>query len=230
MHLIEMSDYTLAPVGSGQGIREFYFALSPGDVCAIEAQYPDDAHLFLRAVATLACPVSGTFRFGHRRYNLKNYKELLGCKKKIGYIAPDAALISNLTIRQNILIHRYYSENDLSIDLDDKLNTMCDTFGVCRKLDSRPADLNSMERQIAIIIREISKNPEVLLLERPEDFIGHAHAEMLVHFFNEWIGRRKPVMFFSFDRRLIRRFANRKILIKNGSLTSVDIKQSAGAQ
>lgn len=230
MYLIELSDYTLAPTGTGDGIKGFYFALSPGDVCAIEAQNPDDGHQFLRALATLAYPVKGTFRYKSRRLNLKNYKETLGCKKKIGYIAPDAALISNLTVRQNILIHRYYYENDLSIDLDDKLSAMCDTFGVCQKLDRRPADLNSMERQMAVVIREISKGPDVLLLDRPEDFIGHAKFDMLVQLFNDWINQRKPVVFVSFDRRLIRRFATRKILINNGSLTTVDIKPSMGDQ
>jgi ABC-type lipoprotein export system ATPase subunit len=228
MHIIEMSDYTLAPTGSGYGIKGFYFALSVGDVCAIEAQNPDDAHQFLRALATLVNPVKGAFRFKGRLLNLKNYKELLDCKKKVGYIAPDAALISNLTVRQNILIHRYYFENDLTIDLDDKLNSMCNTFGVCQKLDRRPADLNSMERQMAIVIREISKEPEVLLLDRPEDFIGHAKSDMLVQMFNDWIDQRKPVVFVSFDRRLIRRFATRKILITNGSLTTVDVKRSMG--
>ncbi len=226
MHLIELSDYTLAPAGSGNGIAGFYFSLSPGEVCSIEAQNPDDAHQLLRALATLVYPLKGTFRFMGRKLNLKNYKEVLECKKKIGYIAPDAALISNLTVRQNILIHRYYYENDLSIDLDDKLKSMCDTFGVCRKLDKRPADLNSMERQLAVVIREISKGPQLLLLDRPEDFIGHARFDMLVQLFNDWIEQRKPVVFVSFDRRLIRRFATRKILITNGTLTTVDMKKS----
>jgi hypothetical protein len=34
--------------------------------------------------------------------------------------------------------------------------------------------------------------------------------------------------FFSYDRRLIRRFANRKILITNGDLTTVEVKWSNG--
>ncbi len=228
MHLIEMSDYTMAPTGSGYGIKGCYFALRVGDVCAIEAENPDDAHQFLRALATLAYPLRGTYRFMGRKLNLKNYRELLGCKKKIGYIAQDAALISNLTVRQNILIHRYYFENDLNIDLDDNLHSMCDTFGVCWKLDKRPADLNSMERQIAIVIREISKGPEVLLLDRPEDFIGHAKSDILGRMLSDWIDQRKPMVFVSYDRRLVRRFATRKILITNGSLTTVDVRKSNG--
>jgi ABC-type lipoprotein export system ATPase subunit len=223
-----MSDYTLAPRGSGHGLQEFYFALSPGDVCAVDAQIPDDATQFLRSVATLVRPVEGTYRYDGNCIDLSSYKDMLACKAKIGYIGPDAALISNLTIRQNILIQRYYLENDLTIDLDDKLQTLCDTLGICRKLDMRPAELNTMEIQMAIVIREISKSPQVLLLDRPEDFIGHAKFDILVEIFNNWIAKKRPVVFLSYDRRLIRRFANRKVLITKGTLTTIDVKQATG--
>ena len=226
MHLIEMSDYTLPPVGSGFGINGFYFALSKGDVCAVEAQNQDDAHVFLRALATLASPLKGRYRFKGKALDLRNYRELLPCKSLIGYIAPDAALVSNLTVRQNILMHRYYFENDLTIDLDEKLRALCDILGLTLKLDRRPADLNSIERQMAIIVREIGKGSEMMLLDRPEDFIGHAKFDVLVGLFRDWIGQGKPVVFISYDRRLIRRFANRRILITNGSLTTVDVKST----
>jgi ABC-type lipoprotein export system ATPase subunit len=225
MYLIEMSDYTIPPMGSGDGIKGFDFTLSRGDICAVEAPKHDDGHQFLRAVATLTYPVRGSYRFMDKELNLKNYRELLPCKKKIGYIASDAALISNLTVRQNMLIHRYYFENDLSIDLDTSLQSMCDTLGVCQKLDRRPADLNSMERQLAIVIREISKNPDVMLLERPEDFVGHARYDMLVRLFKDWIDQRKPVVFVSSDRRLIRRFATRRILIADGGMATMNTKR-----
>ncbi len=228
MYVIEMSDYALPPLGSGDGIREFHFALSQGDICAVEAPKPDDGHLFLRTVATLICPRKGTYRFMEKELNLRNYRELLSCKRRIGYIASDAALISNLTIRQNLLLHRYYFENDLSIDLDDQVSHLCDALGVYQKLDRRPANLNSMERQMAIVIREISKNPDVLLLERPEDFVGHARFDMLVKLFNDWIDQHKPVVFVSTDRRLISRFANRRILIANGSLAMTSTKRPLG--
>jgi ABC-type lipoprotein export system ATPase subunit len=221
--IIEMAEYTLAPQGSGKGIHGFYFALSRGNVCAIETQNPDDANVFLRAIATLTLPVSGIYRFEGNRINLKSYEEMLRYKPKIAYIAPDAALISNLTVRQNILLQRYYFENDLSIDLDDHIKSVCETFGIMQKLDMRPAELNSIEAQLAIVIREISKNPLVLLIDRPEDFIGHAKFDYLVETFNAWISEQKPVVFVSYDRRLIRRFANRKVLITNGVLNTVNL-------
>lgn len=226
MAIVELSDFTINPVGSGDGINQFDFALCMGDVCAVKASFPDDAHQFLRALATLSYPAEGRFRFNGQALDLGNYQALLEYKRKVGYIAPDAALISNLTVRQNILIHQFYFENDLTIDLDDKLRALCDTLGVSRKLDMRPAELNSIERQMAIIIREVGKQPEILLLDRPEDFIGHARFDTLVQLYRDWIDQGKPVVFVSYDRRLVRRFATRKILIADGSLTTVDIRPS----
>lgn len=226
--IIEMADYTLAPSGSGSGINGFFFALSEGDVCAIEAQHPDDGSEFLRAAATLARPVKGTYRFKGKRVNLESYKDTLKYKPKIGYVAPDTALISNLTVRQNILIQRYYFENDLTIDLEERLQSICVASGICGKLDKRPAELNIMETQMAIVIREISKKPQVLLIDRPEDFIGHAKFDLLVDIFTDWIAKQKPVIFLSYDRRLIRRFANRKIYIADGTLNTIYVKHGNG--
>jgi ABC-type lipoprotein export system ATPase subunit len=226
MPLIELCDYVLAPMGSGYGIQRFSFAISQGDVYAVEASHPDDATLFLRALATLVSPRKGIYRFDGKRKDFGNYRDLLGCKQRIGYIAPDAALISNLTLRQNLLLRRYYFENTLSDHLDDTLQTLCRAFNILDKLDKRPTGLNTMDVQAAIVIRELSKDPDVLLLTRPEDFIGHTYFDTLGRLFNDWIDKRLPVVILSYDRRLVRRFANRKVTITNTVLTTADMKRS----
>ena len=230
MHFLELSDYTLSPLGSGSGLSGVYFALSKGDVCTIDTTSPDDAHLFLRALALLTYPVKGSYKFKDAEKDFSNNDEILRCKRKIGYIAPDAALISHLTIRQNLLLSRYYFENNLNLRLGDQLRCLCTDFGIREKLDNRPVSLNSMEVQAAVVIREICKKPEIMILERPEIFFGHARFDLLVRLFIDWMKESLPVVFLSFDRRLIRRYANRKILITNGSLTTVDIKRFSGAE
>ena len=229
-HLIKLSDYSLAAVGSGSGIQGFNFALAPGDVCAIDSQYADDAHIFLRALAGMTRPLKGNYFFKGKPRDLRRYEEMLDCKKQIGYVARDTALISNLTVRQNLLLQRYYHENRISIDLAADVLALCKTFGIHEKLDRRPAGLNAMETQAAIIIREISKKPSVLLLGQPEDFIGHAKFDLMTQIFNQLIGERLPIVFLSFDRRLARRFANRKVIISDGALTTVAFKASAGGE
>ncbi len=230
LHLIELSDYSLRAVGSGTGIQGFSFALDPGDVCAIDSQQADDAYLFLRALATLTRPLKGRFYFKGRKCDLRQYREMLAYKRQIGYVARDTALISNLTVRQNLLLQRYYHENTLSIDLTPEALELCEAFGIREKLDRRPSGLNAMETQAAIVIREISKKPAVLLLGQPEDFIGHAKFDLITRLFSQLIAERLPIVFLSFDRRLVRRFANRKVMIADGGLTTVTVKPPPGAE
>ena len=219
MHLLRIENYTLAAQGSGQGLRNASFVLDEGDMCAIESAIPDDAQLFLRGLATLIQPMEGNYIFKGRSHDLKNYNEMLECKKKIGYVARDAALISNLSLRQNLLLQRYYYENRLDIDLDPEALSLCSDFGLVEKLDSRPSELNTMEIQAAIVIRELTKKAELLLLSQPEDFIGHAKFELLVTLFNQLIDTRLPIVFLSYDQRLVERFANRQVVISNGSMS-----------
>lgn len=225
INLLELSEYTLAPTGAGYGINGFYFTLNPGDVCVIDSQSPDDAHLFLRALATLVRPVKGIYTFMGQSHDLRRYEDMLCCKQKIGYVAPDAALISNLTIRQNLMLQRYYSEDLLNIDLDQHVYDLCDSFGIATKLHLRPSNLHPMEIQAAIIIREITKKPSFLLLGHPEDFVGHAKYELIVEMLNQLVSERVPLVMLSYDRRIVRRYVNRKILITKGSLTTVAVKE-----
>lgn len=225
MPLIELSNYSLRPMGSGQGLKGINIALSAGDVCAIDSQNEDDAFLLIRALATLVHPLTGTYRFNGLKIDFQNHQASLDCKKKIGYIAPDAALISNLTIRQNLLLMRYYFDNDLTIDLDNRAQQLCQDFGIEAKLHKRPAELNTREVQAAVVIREIMKKPDLLLLISPEEFIGHEHFELLTQLLNNWIAANKPVVFHSYDRRLVRRYAQKKIIIVNGTLTTIEMRR-----
>ena len=63
MYLIELSDYCLNATGSGNGLKNSYFTLSNGDICSIQTDSSDDAHNFIKALATLIYPVNGAYRF-----------------------------------------------------------------------------------------------------------------------------------------------------------------------
>ena len=221
MPLLQLKNYTLAAQGSGDGLSGCSFSLDKGDVCAIDSGNPDDAQLFLRALATLVHPLKGTYIFKGQPHDLKRYGKMLECKKQIGYVARDAALISNMSLRQNLLLQRYYYENRLDIDLKPEALSLCSDFGLMEKLDKRPSELNTMEIQAAIVIRELTKRADVMLLSQPEDFIGHAKFDLLVTLFNRLIAARLPIVFLSYDQRLVERFANRKVMINNGSLTAM---------
>ena len=221
MYLIELSDYSLPATGSGSGLKNIYFAVSGGDVCFIQSESINDAHIFLKALATLVRPDNGTYRYMGETIDFSDYRKLLPFKKKIGYIGQDAAMISNRTIRENLLLLRYYFENSLALALDENVIQLCNLFDLQNKLDIRPGDLRPVELRTAIAIRELTKSLDILLLERPEDYFGHSRLDLFNEILKDNIEQGHAVVFSSNDQSFIEAFSNRKILIADGTLTKV---------
>lgn len=218
MHLIKLSDYTLAPIGKGSGINKFHFTLSKGDVCSIHADSPDNACLLLKGLATLVRPVTGIYSFKGKKLDFSDAHNLLPFKKKIGYISADSALVSSITLRENLLLMRYYFENSLSIDLDEKTEKLCNAFNIQDKLDMRSSEIGLLNARLGITIREITKSPDVLLIERPEDFIDHSNFDLFSEILSDFLMSETAIVFFSCKKAFIEKFYNKKIIISDREL------------
>ncbi len=72
--------------------------------------------------------------------------------------------------------------------------------------------------RIAIAIRELAKSPDLLLIERPEDFIGHTRFDLFTEVLRDMVLTILPVVFISYDKDFIEEFSNKKIFLKNGNL------------
>lgn len=221
MYLIELSDYSLPATGSGNGLQNIYFAVSGGDVCFIQSESINDAHIFLKALATLVRPETGTYRYMGEIIDFSDYRQLLPFKKRIGYIGQDAAMISNRTIRENLLLLRYYFENSLSLALDEDVVRLCNLFDLQSKLDIRPGELRPVELRTAIAIRELTKSLDILLLERPEDYFGHSRLDLFNEILKDNIEQGHAVVFSSNDQNFIEAFSNRQVRIADGTLTKI---------
>ena len=219
MYLINLIDYTIDFPVSGCRFNKLNFALSCGDSFSIIGDSPDQAHMFLKALAMLVKPVSGDFYFKDKKVDFSDYRKLLSCKKKIGYIASDSAMISNITVRENLLYTRYYFENSLSLSLDKTTKKLCRIFNIHDKLNIRPGMLRSVDLRIAIAIRELVKFPDLLLIERPKDFTGHANFDLFVAVLRDMVLSKIPLVFISYDKDFIEEFSNKKIFLKDGTLS-----------
>ena len=159
------------------------------------------------------------FYFKDKKVDFSDYRNLLPCKKKIGYIASDSAMISNITVMENLLYMRYYFENSLSLSLDERADKLCRIFGIHDKLNMCPGRLRSVDLRIAIAIREFTKSSDLLLLERPEDFIGHDNFDLFTEVLRDIVLTKMPIVFISYDKDFIEEFSNKKIFLKGRTLS-----------
>lgn len=217
--LIRLSDYTLEAIGDGYGLNSMNLVLLEGDAFSIATDSPDDAHLLLRGLATLVPPKSGRFFYKGKNLDFSDYRSLLNYKKMIGYIASDATLVTNRSAYDNLMLMRYYFEDSTSIEMSDEVIDLCKIFELEKLLDLKPHQLDPEENRLFLIVRELSKNPEVLLIERPRDFLRTKSFKALIQVLRSHVPK-DLLIFYSVDEGFTKGFSHKQIFINKGSVSS----------
>jgi ABC-type ATPase involved in cell division len=222
--IVNLKDYSLRLPDENAGLEAVNLTICEKEFWQIDTPNPAEARLLLRAVATLERPAAGSYHFMGERLNFSDYRHLLPIKKRIAYVASDATLISNRTLRENLLLGRFYHENSLEIRLDERIRVLIDSFDLADKLEIRAAQLSHLDRRIAICIREIAKEPALLLLYRPEEMIDYQRLQPFVEHLEEASSDTPAGLVLSYDPAFIERFTNRRLTLEKGRLDTVGVK------
>jgi ABC-type lipoprotein export system ATPase subunit len=225
LKLIEIKDYSLAPIGRGRGLRNFSCTIMEGDIIYIEGDHFDDTHLFLRALAALEKPQGGVYYYRGEPLDFSDYRKLLPYKRKVGYISADATLLSNRTIGENIMWQRYYLEGRRSLKVADEVMHLCRILGIEDKLDLRPSQVFRDEVRAAIIIRELIKGAEILLVEPAREALSRIHYDSAVELMKEYLSKKQTAVFSFGDEAFIREAATKKVRIVEGKLEVISLKE-----
>lgn len=220
--IIDISGLTLVSPGMSRQLDSPRLAVAHGDVIAVFSDPPADGRHLLRILATLAQPERGEYRFNGKMVDLKDYRQCLAVKRQIGYVAPDAAMLSNQTLRENLLLSKFYSENDLTLDLDETLDSLCKGAGLSRMLSRRPSVLSDGELLKAIAIREMCKAPVVMLIDRPENFMEISEMDGIFNHLKNMVGSGTAVVFVSHKSEM-NGFANRRLTVAGGEMRTTSV-------
>ena len=215
--IIEISDLATILPGSSVCCRSRRLVIGRGDLIIIDTDAPADGRHLLRILATLTAPDGGRYRFGGKAVALDDYRQCLAVKRQIGYVAVDAAMISNRSVRENLLLARFYHENDLSIDLDDTMAALCADAGLTAKLHQRPSELSDGELMQAITIREMGKSPAVMLVDRPENFLDITGDDGIFKHLKNMVQSGTAVVLLSYSRR-VAGMAGRRLTLAGGEI------------
>ncbi len=218
MTIIELNNYSFVSQKTGRPFKAFDFSLAHGDVVSISTDSAEDALIFLKALATLIPPIRGSYRFFDNTLNFSNHQYLLAAKKDIGFVTSHAALISNRSVRENLLLQRAYFTNSLSTKLDPNAQALCNLFHLENKLDLRPAALTEKDYRCVVAVRELIKKPVVLLMEYPEKYIGISNLGAFNDILFDLLGGELGIVFLSEYKNFIETFSKRDLVISNGTL------------
>ena len=103
-------------------------------------------------------------------------------RKKVGFVFQFYNLVSNLTVRENILTGAYLSDAPLDLEL------ISENLGITDQLHKFPHELSGGQAQRTSIARAMIKRPDLLICDEPTGALDYESAKSvlkLIEFLNQ---------------------------------------------
>ena len=149
---------------------------------------------------------------GERLEDMTEKKLSMYRRKHLGYIFQMYNLIPNLTVRENIEVGAYLSEQPL--DVDELLHTL----GLYEHQRKLPNQLSGGQQQRTAIGRAIVKNPDILLCDEPTGALDYHTSKEILKLIETVNQRYGNTIIMVTHNDAIKDMADRVVKLKDGMI------------
>lgn len=156
------------PISSFKTLKIESLELTPEPSLLIVSQPENGLSQFLKILAGIIIPDNGCVDIDMINLRLCTDNVCKVLKGNVSFGFQHGTLISNLTIRENILLPVNYHFSDIS--KDDRIKLVHDKiclYDLEKVLDLRPSELTYMQRKTVSIIRTFITNPDLIIMDEP---------------------------------------------------------------
>ncbi len=204
--------------GAGEGyvqvLRGITTGVEQGDMCVIQGTSGSGKSTLLNCIGGLdtidsgSVIVDGKEIAGLSQTSLSEYR-----RDNLGYIFQFYNLVPNLTVRENIQVCEYLTENPLDME------ELMETLGLTAHQNKFPSQLSGGQQQRCAIARALIKNPKLLLCDEPTGALDSKTSRdilVLLEKINEKYG---TTMLIVTHNNSIKDMVHKVIRIKDGQIS-----------
>ena len=148
-------------------IHDTNLVLQRGETLCIGGPSGQGKSALLRIIAGLTRPNEGTFYYFGEHIPPERHTALEIAKRQVGLVFQNGALISNLTVRDNIALPLKYHKAGTPSEIEEKINMAMDLMRVRNEANRFPHELSvGMQKRVAIA-RSWAMDPKLLLMDEP---------------------------------------------------------------
>lgn len=141
--------------------------LAAGETLCLGGPSGRGKSLFLRILAGLEKPQTGNLYYFGEHLPREKHTALEIAKRQVGFVLQNGALISNLTVRNNVALPLRYHKRGNEAEIAERVNMALDLMRVRDEEDKFPFMLSiGMQKRVAIA-RSWVMDPRLLLMDEP---------------------------------------------------------------
>ena len=148
-------------------LKNVNLSLKKGDILCISGKSGEGKSTLLRVIAGLEKATSGEISLFGEAVKQSEWTTLSMAQKGIGFVFQNNALISDLTVRDNIAMPLYYHKMGTEKEIEQKVNRALLLMLASGFASEYPYSLSLGMRKRVAIARSWALNANILLLDEP---------------------------------------------------------------
>ena len=148
------------------------FSLSLGQGGVLLADRQELSQTLLNICATLLEPTNGRVTWSGRTLKELSRRQILELRRNLGWVHRGTRLVSNMSIRDNIVLGMVYERNITFEQGYEEISEKMELFGLKELGHLRPDDIGYPQRRLSMYLRELVKKPKLYLFDAPAYDLG----------------------------------------------------------
>ena len=204
--------------GSGESYNQVLKGITTnieqGQMCVIQGSSGSGKSTMLNCIGGLDTMDSGSVKVDGNEIPGLNADELSEYRRaNLGFIFQFYNLVPNLTVKENIEICQFLTEDPL--DMEELL----DTLGLTEHQDKFPAQLSGGQQQRCAIARALIKNPKLLLCDEPTGALDSKTSKDILILLEKINQQYGTTMLIVTHNNAISNMVHKVIIIKDGQIS-----------
>lgn len=199
--------------GYVQVLKGVSTGVEKGQMCVIQGTSGSGKSTLLNCIGGLDTMDSGSVRvdgkeiFGLKPDALADYR-----RDNLGFIFQFYNLVPNLTVRENIQVCEYLSDNPLD------MNELLGVLGLTEHQNKFPSQLSGGQQQRCAIARALIKNPKLLLCDEPTGALDSKTSRDILVLLEKINKEYGTTMLIVTHNNSIKNMVHKVIIIKDGQI------------
>ena len=213
--------------GFGEGdsrvevLKDIDFGVEKGEICVMLGPSGSGKSTLLNIVGGIESADAGAIKVGDDELVGMKEKDLSSYRRRhLGYIFQSYNLIGNLTVKENIEVGGYLSDNPLPID------DLIKKLGLWEHKDKIPNQISGGQQQRTSIGRAMIKNPDLLLCDEPTGALDYSTSKEILKLIEDVNAEYGNTVLMVTHNDAIKQMADRVIRLHDGAVRDVQVNES----
>lgn len=224
--LAELDDVHLA-FGENEILRGVDLNLAPRERLVVLGQSGSGKSTLLRLILGILKPTKGSVKFKGLEVTRMGRRRLNKMRQKIGMVYQYSALISSLTVRDNLALQLEELTDKSTADIDALVMEKLELVGMADSRDKMPSELSGGMRKRIGLARGIIMDPELILYDEPSaglDPVISSVIDELIISLSEKIGATSIIVTHEMESAF--RIATRMAMLFKGVIIADDTPEA----